>query len=62
MTDPNTILIVTGFIVQFLAILRFFNRIESRITALEIHIFHLMRKHGMKPRLSISENDHDLHG
>ena len=48
--DGNTAIILLGLVVNLMAIIHFFNRIEHRVTAVEVHVVHLMRRQGMKVR------------
>lgn len=48
---------IIGLIVNFLAIIHFFNKLEHRLTRTEIHILHIMRNQNMKVREADLETD-----
>lgn len=49
-------IVIGGLVVNFLAVVHFFNKIEHRLTRTEIHVLHIMKRQGM----SIREADLDL--
>lgn len=46
--NDQTVIMVLGFAVNFLAIVHFFNRLEHRLTRNEVNLTHVMYKLGMK--------------
>lgn len=48
--DMNTVLVLLGLLANLVAVIHFFSKLEHRLTAVEIHIIHLMRKNGMSLR------------
>jgi hypothetical protein len=51
-------MMLIGLVVQLLAVVHFFNKLEHRITRLETHLVHLMRRSGMVVReVPISEEN-----